>query len=263
MLPPGPDSFTRADASTCARALCLRRAASPVSEGTGEGRALGDAMADDTYTLTDGRLEQLAAGLREWLTRAGPEARDRAYTTVVTELKGLGFSFEDVLSLVVEVQQHRAPALDALVQQARERLAEAMRRDENARAESWARVLVTLLRCEDKPERAEPPRVSGPGLKQETLSTGNEMVANATRERLRHEVSRLAQGVTDADTGTAEVLRLADQLHALAVGTPPAPPPERLAKLEAVAEAARATHCGVSGGQQRLEDALRALDGVR
>jgi hypothetical protein len=88
---------------------------------------------------------------------------------------------------------------------------------------------------------------------------GNEMLANATRERIRATVDRMGK-YPDPASYKADVLKQVETLHGLAVGRTPA---ERERKLEDVANAARDMHCGVAGAQQRLEDALFALDGVR
>lgn len=66
---------------------------------------------------------------------------------------------------------------------------------------------------------------SGPDRVRKAVGTptpgSNEMVANATRERLHHEVQRLGQGGTDMERSKADILRLVDGLHTLAVSGAP------------------------------------------
>ena len=426
--------------------------------------------------LTDARLSELLSTLKTWDSL---QAQVRAKIGREDSLSAMPAS--DLLSLATELLERRHPTLrihtephdttlDGLIAKARERIAASMAEGHSERAESWGRLLVTLLRCDDKPTRnAEPPRVSRPGLKQETLSDeepirfqvegpilpatraregvleplarpghfqadgpiqeggmvalvgpgrvrqvrpaedagadavpaapigpgaprirvgpaanlppmddaalaacimerirdvmdsipsldvtasrakgevlglagqmhalvaarapslpaspgaeapcspiGNEMLANATRDNISARLKRLGQGGATFEKDKAEILRLVDELHALAVdGVPSARvaalqdvfhaahrasffrtpgwdaekkmPPllealeraeklpgawaaidgakgERERKLEAVANAARDMHLGVEGAQQRLEDALNALDGAR
>lgn len=518
MMRPAPGPFTRVDFPACARTQHARRTASPASEGVGERRALGDAMAD---ALTDVRLSNLAYTVQNWHSTASFDRQEALAAHLRTQMGPDAFTTEEVLALAEEVQAHRASpkardtvhfdvqvdtstaqaALSSLEERARSLTAtldsvlERMTRvqaadvvieprvettgmDPAALAERVVAAMMTVLpqaldRVVREHRHAEPPRVSGPGMKQEMLSdvaapareamltteleqtrreldlatryravfasahgpavpvpfhvaaavvpwleevltpgaasratfpgqglmdllaclrfepaqpkasattsaddlpaidamltsvgvpamvpgpnggmsnvtrdrvaalmdahnhlkqqrqqpavsteqapssTGarlgivvpldvirpvwqwlmgvglderldtpfpgreelrafvdalrpkaavplkregaNEMVANATLERLRHEVNRLGDWGSDPIRGKAEIVRLAEQLHALAL----ARPPDRLAKLEAVANAARDTHVGVAGGQQRLADALRELDGVR
>lgn len=74
----------------------------------------------------------------------------------------------------------------------------------------------------------------------------NEMVANATRERLHHEVHRLGTGGTDLERSKADILRLVDGLHTLAVSGEP--------ETSGASETVYWAHTGMPASTSKLSD---------